>query len=137
MPIPDDCVNFWTWARFEIGSRYTTTASQIGASVTSNSTDSTLDSDLAYDTKAATSSLSAGVASVILAILFFTPWFGEFMIYGAIVAGILAVVFGIIAVKKRQPKGFALTGLILGALTAIFGIGLIIFALIFIGAIPV
>lgn len=95
------------------------------------------DADLSYDTKAATSSLSAGVVSVILMILFFTPWFGEFMIYGSIFAGVLGIVFGIIALKKRQPKGFALTGLILGALMAIFGIALVIFALMFVGAIPV
>ena len=95
------------------------------------------DADLSYDTKAATSSLSAGVVSVILMILFFTPWFGEFMIYGSIFAGVLGVVFGIVALRKRQPKGLALTGLILGALMAIFGIALVIFALMFVGAIPV
>lgn len=70
-------------------------------------------------------------------ILFFTPWFGEFMIYASIVAGVLGIVFGFIALKNRQPKGFALTGLILGALMAIFGIALVIFALMFVGAIPV
>lgn len=132
-----DGVNFWTLNTFAIRSSYTTITSQLGTPVTSSGIDSDTDSNLAYDTRAATSSLSAGIVSVILVILFFTPWFGEFMIYGAIVAGILGVVFGIIALKKRQPKGLAVTGLILGALTAVFGIGLIIFALIFIGAIPV
>ncbi|MCW2287622.1 hypothetical protein EDF60_1462 [Leucobacter luti] len=95
------------------------------------------DSDRVLDTKAAASSLSAGVVSVILAILFFTPWFGEFMIYGSIFAGILGVVFGIIALKKGQSRGPAVTGIALGALSAVFGSALIIWALIFVGAIPI
>lgn len=35
------------------------------------------------------------------------------------VLGIAAIIFGIIALKRRQPKGLGLTGLILGALGAI------------------
>lgn len=48
---------------------------------------------------------------------------GLLPIIGAIV-GIAAVVLGAISLSKKQPKGFALTGLILGAVAAIASIGM-------------
>lgn len=47
---------------------------------------------------------------------------GLIPVLGAIV-GIAAVILGAIALAKKQPKGFALTGLILGALGLITSIG--------------
>lgn len=90
----------------------------------------------AFDTKAATSALTAGIASIILMILFFTPWFGEYIFYAGIVMGLVSVVVGIFALTKKQPKRLAVTGIVLGAISALFGIGLLLFALIFVGAIP-
>ncbi|WP_051701966.1 DUF4190 domain-containing protein [Mycetocola saprophilus] len=49
----------------------------------------------------------------------------------SILLGIIAVVFGIIALVKRQPKAFALTGLILGAVGVIIGAVLLVIGLIF------
>lgn len=90
-----------------------------------------------FDTKAATSALTAGIVSIILLILFFTPWFGEYIFYASIVIGLVSVVIGIIALTKKQPKKLAVTGIVLGAISALFGIGLLLFALMFVGAISI
>lgn len=87
------------------------------------------------DSGTAKTALSSGIASLILLILFFTPWFGVFVLYGSIVMGILGIVFGALALKRRQPKGAAVTGLVLGAICVLIGAGIQIFALMFIGAI--
>jgi len=47
---------------------------------------------------------------------------GLLPVFGAIV-GLVAVVLGILALRKHQPKGLALTGLILGALATLASIG--------------
>lgn len=52
------------------------------------------------------------VASLVLGILAFLTG----LIYLGAILGILAVIFGIIALKKRQPKGLAITGIVTGAL---------------------
>lgn len=45
---------------------------------------------------------------------------------GGALVGITAVILGAIALSKKQPKGLALTGLILGAVAAIASIGMTI-----------
>ncbi|MGW9021826.1 DUF4190 domain-containing protein [Leucobacter chromiiresistens] len=47
------------------------------------------------------------------------------------VGGIVALVLGILALRKAQPKGLALTGLITGAVAAV--IGIIVTILFFVG----
>jgi hypothetical protein len=86
-----------------------------------------------YETGAARYALSSGIASVVLAILYMTPWVGAFVLYGSIFFGIVGVVFGILALKRRQPKGMAVTGLVLGALSILFGVAVLLFALAFVG----
>ncbi len=88
---------------------------------------------MSHDSGTARNALSSGIASVVLAVLFFTPWFGEYLLYGSMVMGIVAVVFGILAIKRGQPKGMAVTGLVLGLLTALLGVAVLIFALAFVG----
>lgn len=78
--------------------------------------------------------LSASLASLVLLVLYFTPWVGQFVLYGSIVFGVIAVVFGIRGLVRKQPKGLAITGLVIGALTALLGLGIILFALMFVGA---
>lgn len=85
------------------------------------------------ETATSRNALSAGIASVILSILFFTPWVGQFILYGSIAFGIIGVVLGIIALKKRQPKGMATIGIVLGAFSALFGTALILWAFAFVG----
>ncbi|GAA1624935.1 hypothetical protein [Leucobacter chromiireducens] len=89
----------------------------------------------AYGTRAATSALTSGIASIVLLVLFFTPWFGAYLCYASIALGAFGVVVGIGALRRRQPKRLAVTGLVLGSISAVVGIGLIVFALVFGGAI--
>lgn len=77
--------------------------------------------------------LSAGLASLVLLALYFTPWVGPFVLYGSIVFGVIAVVFGILGLVRKQTKALAITGLIVGALTTLLGLGIILFALMFVG----
>lgn len=94
----------------------------------------TTDSSLSYEQGNARTALSSGVASLILVALYMTPWAGTFVLYGGIALGIVAVVFGALAIKKGQSKGVAVTGITLGIIGALFGISVIVFALVFIGA---
>lgn len=91
------------------------------------------DSVVIQETGTARYALSSGIASVVLAIIYFTPWVGVYVLYGSIFFGVVAVIFGILALVRKQPKGMAITGLALGAFSALFGIALIIFALAFVG----
>ena len=88
------------------------------------------------DAGAARSALTSGVASVLLTLLHLTPWVGQFVFYGSIVIGVSAVVFGIIALRKHQPKSMAVTGIILGGVASLFCISTFVFGLIFTGALP-
>ncbi|MDI6024506.1 hypothetical protein QBL02_13260 [Leucobacter sp. UT-8R-CII-1-4] len=94
----------------------------------------TTEQALGYDQGNARTALSSGIASLILAALYLTPWTGSFVLYGSIVLGIVAIVFGVLAIKKGQSKAMAVTGLILGIVGALFGAAVIIFALVFVGA---
>lgn len=59
-------------------------------------------------------------------IAFFIGW----LPYVGLIAGLAAVVLGIIALTKRQPKGFAVTGLTLGTLAMLASIVVTIVATI-------
>lgn len=83
-------------------------------------------------------SLSAfvfGMVSLVLVLIFFLSSAGATPLVSGVVAGVAAVVIGIVALAKRQPKGFALAGLIVGGVVVLFGVALILFALLFVGAI--
>lgn len=82
----------------------------------------------------ATGSLITGIlALVLLIVLFF--WLGGMMplALGAIL-GVTAVVLGTLALKRGQARAFAITGIVAGALAIALGVGLLAFALIFVGA---
>ncbi|MBX3077859.1 MAG: Ltp family lipoprotein [Cryobacterium sp.] len=49
--------------------------------------------------------------------------FGLAPVFGALV-GIAAIVLGVLALRKQQPKGMAVTGIVLGAIAAIASIGM-------------
>lgn len=86
-------------------------------------------------TGAPRNALIAGLISVVTFLVFLFTDTGATMLFLAAVSGIAAVVFGIIAIRKRAFVGIAVTGLVLGALGAIISVGILIFTLIFIGAI--
>ncbi|MBL3698402.1 hypothetical protein [Leucobacter luti] len=87
----------------------------------------------ALPTGASRSALIAGLISVVTILAFIFANTGATMLFIAAVSGIAAVVFGIIAIRKRAFVGVAVTGLVLGALGAIVSVGILVFTLVFIG----
>lgn len=80
------------------------------------------------------SSLIAGlIGLVVLIAYFFTPTGPMFLGFGTI-AGLVGVVLGIVALRTRRPDPSAVTGIVTGALGALGGLGIFVFALIFVGA---
>ncbi|MBC9943781.1 hypothetical protein ICL81_04470 [Leucobacter sp. cx-328] len=79
--------------------------------------------------------LGLGLGSVGLFAVFF-GWAdsGMGMLLTAMVVSVAAVVVGIIALVKRQRRDVALIGLIVGALVLLVTAGLLLFALLFVGA---
>lgn len=76
-----------------------------------------------------------GVLGVVLAALYLFTGLGAVTLYAAITAGLSSVVVGIIALRQREFVGFAVAGIALGAVAAIVGVGILVFALLFVGAI--
>lgn len=82
----------------------------------------------------ARSALIAGFVSVILLALYlFTPW-GPAILFGGMLVGLAGIVLGAVALKRGQPRGVATVGVILGAAGLIVGAAILLFALMFVGA---
>lgn len=79
--------------------------------------------------------LATGLASIACAILHLVTDLGWIVFSGTLLFGVLGVIFGIIALSKQQPKSLAVTGLVAGVVGLVFGLGLLIFTMIFVGAI--
>lgn len=80
-------------------------------------------------------SLVSSLIGILLMVLFFLTAAGSGVLYTGLVAGIVGIVLGAVALVKRQAKGLAVSGIVLGSVTVIATIGIVIFALVFIGAI--
>lgn len=78
--------------------------------------------------------LATGLASVLCGVLHLIIEVG-WLVFAAMGLGILGIVFGAIALAKRQPKNLSVTGLIAGILGFLYGAAWFIFALIIVGAI--
>lgn len=77
--------------------------------------------------------LATGLGSIACAALHLVTEIGMPLAIIGIVLGLAGLVFGIIALKKHQHRGMAVTGLITGVLGALFFIGLLFFAMLFLG----
>lgn len=91
-------------------------------------------SEISAPTWTAPAALIAGVASVLLLILNFVALSGMTVLVVSMVAGVLAVVLGIVAVRARASKGAAIAGIITGGIGFLFSAAIVVFALLFIGA---
>lgn len=80
------------------------------------------------------SSLIAGLISLATLIAFFFTSTGPVFLWLGVVAGIVGIVLGIIALRHQKPDPSAVTGIITGSITALLGLGLFVFALLFVGA---
>ena len=79
-------------------------------------------------------SLIAGLISLATLIAFFFTSTGPVFLWLGVVAGLVGVVFGIVALRHRKPDPSAMTGIITGSVSALLGLGLFVFALVFVGA---
>ncbi|MFA5606222.1 MAG: hypothetical protein WDA07_03385 [Leucobacter sp.] len=82
----------------------------------------------------AITALIAGIIGLVLDIIFFTTPAGLVVLVAGLIFGLVGLITGIIALRQRQSKGMALTGLITGALAVLLAVGIIVFALVFVGA---
>ena len=84
-----------------------------------------------------TLTLLAGAVAVVLTLVFFFTMVGGGTLVAALVAGVVGIILGVVALRKEQAKGIAVTGLVLSISIVLLAAGLMLFALIFVGAIPV
>lgn len=84
---------------------------------------------------AARTALILGILSIVLLVIFFFTSAGTFTLYASMAAGLAGAVFGIVALKRREFVGVSVTGLVLGALGLVTGISILVFAMLFVGAI--
>ncbi|XPP26734.1 MAG: hypothetical protein ACNYNX_00735 [Leucobacter sp.] len=82
-------------------------------------------------------SLISGAVSLVLLVVFVATMAGQGVWIASLVLGVVALVLGVVALVKRHAKGFAIAGVALGAVSVLSSAGLLVFALIFVGAIPV
>lgn len=80
--------------------------------------------------------LVTGIAGLACIAGFYLLPFDSPLLWLGAAAGLAAVFLGVLALSKRHPKGPAIAGIIIGSIGALFGIGITVFALIFVGAIP-
>lgn len=84
----------------------------------------------------AISALITGILALVLLIALFFSLGGMMpLVLGGLV-GVIAIALGALALKRDQTRAFAITGIVAGALAIVLGVGLIVFALIFVGALP-
>ena len=82
----------------------------------------------------ATGALVTGILAPVLLIVLFLSLGGMIpLVLGGLV-GVIATVLGALALKRGQTRAFAITGIVAGALAIALGVGLLLFALIFVGA---
>ena len=83
---------------------------------------------------AAVTALITGLGSLVVLIIFMAADLGAIPMWIAVALGLLGIIFGIIALRRRQAKAMAVIGLITGAVTVLTGLALFAFAMIFVGA---
>lgn len=82
----------------------------------------------------AVAALVSGIASLLILVIYLLSPTGAVLLYIGLALGVFGVILGSVSLKRKQSKGFALTGLITGAVGVLLALGIIIFALIFVGA---
>lgn len=82
----------------------------------------------------ATAALITGIAAFVLTLVFFLTPAGPIVLALASLAGVVAIVLSIIALTRKQKKGLAVTGLVLGIFSVVIAAAIYVFALLFVGA---
>lgn len=82
----------------------------------------------------ALSALILGLGALLSIVLFMFTETGPAFLSIASILGLVGLILGIVALKKRQPKAMAITGIVTGTIALLLSLGIIVFALLFIGA---
>ncbi len=82
----------------------------------------------------ATAALITGIVAFVLTLVFFLTPAGAIVLALATITGVVAIILSIIALRRKQKKGFAVTGLVLGIISVVAAAAIYVFALLFIGA---
>lgn len=84
---------------------------------------------------AAATALILGLAGLVALIVFLVMPYGlPELIWVSVALGVIAIIIAIVALVKRQSKAMAIIGLIAGVISVLAGVGLFLFALMFLGA---
>ena len=76
-----------------------------------------------------------GAVGVVLSLVFFFTMAGGDVLVAALVAGVVGIILGVVALRKELAKGMAVTGLVLSIIIVLLAAGIMLFALVFVGAI--
>lgn len=83
----------------------------------------------------ALASLITGLLGLVIVVMFFMfVDFGGGVLFVGAALGLVGFILGIVALKKRQSKGMAITGLVTGLIALLLSLAIFVFALLFIGA---
>lgn len=83
----------------------------------------------------ALASLITGLLGLVIVVMFFMfVDFGGGILFVGAALGLVGFILGIVALKKRQSKGMAITGLVTGLIALLLSLAIFVFALLFIGA---
>lgn len=80
---------------------------------------------------------AVGLVALLVLIVLFGTMGGMTPLVIASVLGIVAVILGVLAVRRGAARGFAIAGIVAGALTVVLSLGILFFALLFIGALGI
>ena len=82
-----------------------------------------------------TSALVLSIIGAALLLLFFATNVGGGALIGAAAAGLVGTLLGALSLKNKSARGMSITAIVLGAIELVVALGLVVFALIFVGAI--
>lgn len=73
----------------------------------------------------AVAGLVSGIASVLALVIYLLSPTGAVILYIGLALGVFGVILGAVSLKRKQPKGLALTGLITGAVGVLVALAIL------------
>ena len=80
---------------------------------------------------------AVGLVALLVLIVLFGTMGGMTPLVIATILGIVAIVLGVLGVRRGTARGFAIAGIVTGSLAIVFSLGILFFALLFIGALGI
>lgn len=88
---------------------------------------------VAESKRLAIAALMTGLGGLVFVSVFVLADVAPFVLYVGLLLGVVGVILGVLALRKQQSKGMALAGLVTGSISVLIAIGLVVFALVFLG----